>query len=715
MKKSIKKLAVIVIVLTLFAMLFSCGNKEQTGTNKGNSKIEFTPEYAQKVLDREIFVAKKEFLNIYNSQINGIDKLISYKENWTFRKILNTENFVGIKWSISYPGEGGEVITFSGKIASANAIVSLDFFTNEGSKIHLLERITITEGEKTTVVSMLDFEQSSLSEDQALICTDILISCTITKFCNNAMVLATVYYEKLADEYLQKADYDNAILYYQKAKVKNDNLFSAYYAKAEQFLIKEDFDNARHYFALAENYRDSAVRALEIYYKVAQKHEQNGDYEKAATNYLAAGNYLDAKQKCKECNYLFGEESLTNKDYKKALLAFLLAGDYSDSSDKYKEACYLYAEQQLLLGEIFEAESYFKEAEDYKDASTRMKQYYYDLAVEYLNSKNYLSAAEIFNMIIEYSDSTTKYKEANYLYGESLLEKGNPEDAKLYFQNAQGYKDATTRVQRYFYELGESFVKKGDYVSASQQFISAGKYSDAETMALECYYLYGKKQLELNYITSAIEYLEKCGNYKDASKIIKEYYYAEAEKATEKLISSFSESYASVTHDLYDEAVEKLELCDGYKDSSTVLAIIKKIYYVWEEFQYKSKFTASLYGMSVRYTTEYIEIQQTQFVSHTDSVLELEYDIKNNSFNATISDITFIGLDRAKVIGAMVELFTGITDINDLKTKLSSSDSWRSENNNFHFSHSYGGYKISVDAVESQKYGKHDVIISATK
>ena len=103
MKKSIKKLAVIVIVLTFFAMLFSCGNKEQTGTNKGNSKIEFTPEYAQKVLDREIFFAKKEFLNIYNSQINGIDKLISYKENWTFRKILNTENFVGIKWSISYP------------------------------------------------------------------------------------------------------------------------------------------------------------------------------------------------------------------------------------------------------------------------------------------------------------------------------------------------------------------------------------------------------------------------------------------------------------------------------------------------------------------------------------------------------------------------------------------------------------------------------------
>ena len=526
------------------------------------------------------------------------------------------------------------------------------------------------------------------------------------------------YYENLADEYAENKDFDNAIIYYEQAQIGGDKLNAAYYGKAEQSFADGDLDTAGLYFGYAGNYKDAAVRVLEVFYSAGQKHEKNKDYNSAIYSYSMAGDYSDAKAKYRECNFKQGELDLSNKQYLEAATCFEAAADYSGANEKHKESCYLYAEQQLLIGSTDTAATYFKKAGDYKDAATRMQKYYYDKGTEHLASKEYLEAADAFKQIMDYSDASDKYKEANYLYGEKMLEQGNVESAKTYFYNASGYSDADTRVQRYYYEAGETLLKSGEYLSAVDKYSLAGNYSDAPTKILECYYQYGNKELSLNYITEATTYLSKCRGYKDTDDILLGYYYGEATKAVKVLMDAFpAKTFTATVDNAYKDAKNKLVLCEGYKDSSTLLTIVEKLYYVWTEMQFESNWEASLYEMTASYSGDVISITKSNFMSGTSCTLSMTHNVKNNTFSADITHMFNLSAreyDVRKVVSAMLVLFTDIENTTDFDTKFSNKSNWTISGDNESFTMSYGGYNISVQT-KPEAYGYIDCSITVTK
>ena len=526
------------------------------------------------------------------------------------------------------------------------------------------------------------------------------------------------YYEKLADQYMESADFDNAITYYEQAEVAGDKLFAAYYGKAEQCLASGDLDMAGSYFGLAGNYKDSAVRVLEVYYSAGQKHEKNNDFISAINSYSMAGDYSDAKSKYRECNYKQGEKYLTSKQYSEAADCFEKASTYTGAIEKFKESCYLYADQQLLVGNLDVASNYFTKAGDYNDASTKMLQYYYEHGNDSLTGKQYLSAIEFFKDCIGYLDSGLKYKEANYLYGEELLSNNSVESAKTYFYEAQGYKDADTRIQRYYYEGGTQLLNSGEYLNAAEKFILAGVYSDAKTMEKECYYQYAKKQMQLNYISKATEYFSKCRGHKDTDDILLGYYYTEASKSVTTLLNKFSaNSFTWEVAEAYNDAKEKLILCEGYQDSTALLVIINKLYYVWGEMDDSSNYEASLYDMVATYSGNIVTITKENFMSGTRCNLSMTHNVQNNTFSANITHMFNLSAreyDVRNVISAMIILFTDIEDTTDLDTAISNKNNWTITGDNESFNMSYGGYVISIKT-QPESYGYIDCEITVTK
>jgi len=526
------------------------------------------------------------------------------------------------------------------------------------------------------------------------------------------------YFESLADKYAESKDFDNAIIYYTQAQVGGDKLNAAYYGKAEQCLKNDDLDTAGLYFGYAGDYKDSAIRVLEVFYTAGQKHEKNKDYNSAIYSYSMAGDYSDAKEKYKECNFKQGEINISNKQYLEAANCFEAAADYKGASKKYKEACYLYAEEKLLLDDTSTAATYFRKAGDYKDASEKMQKYYYQKGIDYLASKQYLNAAEAFGQILAYSDASTKYKEANYLYGVQLLEQGNVESSREYFYNASGYSDADTRIQRYYYEGGETLFTSKEYLSAVEKYKLAGNYSDAQTKIKECYYQYGNKQLSLNYISEATKYLSMCRGYKDTDDILLGYYYGEATKAVKVLMDAFpANTFTATVDNAYKDAKNKLVLCEGYKDSANLLEIVEKLYFVWTEMQFESNFEASLYQMTASYSGTNISITKSNFMSGTSCLLSMTHNISNNTFSADITHMfnrSAREYDVRKVISAMLILFTDIKDTTDFDTKFSNASNWTASGENESFSMSYGGYHISVKS-QPEDYGYIDCKIVVSK
>lgn len=526
------------------------------------------------------------------------------------------------------------------------------------------------------------------------------------------------YYEKLADQYIEKSDFDNAIAYYEKALIQGDKLYSAYYGKAEQSLENGELDTAGAYFGLAGNYKDSAVRVLEVYYSAGKKHEGNNDFISAINSYSMAGDYSDAKAKYKECNFKQGEKYLTDKQYREASDCFEKASDYVGAIEKFKESCYLYAEQQLLIGDLNTASSYFSKAADYEDASTRMLQYYYEHGKDSLTSKKYLEAIDFFKNCIGYLDSNEKYKEANYLYGEELLKSNSVESAKKYFYDATGYKDADTRIQRYYYEGGTVLLNNGDYLNAAEKFVLANTYSDAKSMEKECYYQYAKKQIQLNYITIATEYFTKCRGYKDTDDILLGYYYSEASKSVTVLINKFSaDTFTWEVDEAYTDAKEKLILCEGYQDSNELLGMINKLYYAWGEMDDASNYEASLYDMKVIYSGNIVTITKENFMSGTSCSLSMTYNIQTNTFSADITHLFNLSAreyDVRNVISAMIILFTDIEDTTDLDTAISNKNNWTINGEKESFNMSYGGYSISIKT-QPESYGYIDCEITVSK
>lgn len=280
------------------------------------------------------------------------------------------------------------------------------------------------------------------------------------------------------------------------------------------------------------------------------------------------------------------------------------------------------------------------------------------------------------------------------------------------------YSDADTRVQRYYYEAGEALLKSGEYLSAVDKYSLAGNYSDAPTKILECYYQYGNKQLSLNYITEATTYLSKCRGYKDTDDILLGYYYGEATKAVKVLMDAFpAKTFTATVDNAYKDAKNKLVLCEGYKDSSTLLTIVEKLYYVWTEMQFESNWEASLYEMTASYSGDVISITKSNFMSGTSCTLSMTHNVKNNTFSADITHMFNLSAreyDVRKVVSAMLVLFTDIENTTDFDTKFSNKSNWTISGDNESFTMSYGGYNISVQT-KPEAYGYIDCSISVTK
>ena len=348
------------------------------------------------------------------------------------------------------------------------------------------------------------------------------------------------------------------------------------------------------------------------------------------------------------------------------------------------------------------------QAGDYKDASTRMNSYYYDTGCEYLNSKQYRQAIDCFVNIIGYSNSEEKYKEANYLYGEELLKDGDTANAKECFYYADDYKDASTRIQRYHYENAEKYLNNKNYLSASDEYYLAETYSDSSTKILECYYQYGVQQMNLNYFNDAIIYLSKCRGYKDTDEILLSHYYSDASKAVNAFFNVFSEeSFASDVQIAYSNAKEKLMLCEGYSDSNTLLKIVDKLYYAWDNISIMTNWEASLFGMNVNYSENKAKIMCDKFVSGTSCNLSLSYNAEDDAFEADITNMfndSARQFDARNVILGLIKLFTSIDDISDLDTALSDKSNWTISGKSESFTMKYGEYNITIKTTSSKNH-----------
>lgn len=280
------------------------------------------------------------------------------------------------------------------------------------------------------------------------------------------------------------------------------------------------------------------------------------------------------------------------------------------------------------------------------------------------------------------------------------------------------FADMKLITQKSHYNTASIALKHGNYLSAAEQFLKAGNYEDANNMVLECYYLHGKKQMNLNYITEGLEYLSKCSGYKDTDEIIQSYYYKEGTEAFEELIASFSQdTFAWVVDDAHKDAVEKLTLCKGYKDSEQLLDIAQKLHYAWTNMSHLSYSKATLYGMSVSITGDNITITQNRFISGNDNELTLKLSTKQHGFTADIKGIFAFSMQTFNVVNtlcALTILFTDIEKTDDLADKLKDAGKWSIDDDKQSFSINYGGYRINIDAVENDRYN-FDCSISVRK
>lgn len=270
------------------------------------------------------------------------------------------------------------------------------------------------------------------------------------------------------------------------------------------------------------------------------------------------------------------------------------------------------------------------------------------------------------------------------------------------------FADMNEIIQERCYNSATISMTNGDYLSAAEQFLKAGNYKDASNMVLECYYLYGKKQMELNYTTEGLEYLSKCRGYKDTDEIIQSYYYEEGTEAFEELIASFSQrTFTWVVDNAHEDAVKKLTLCEGYKDSTRLLDIAEKLYYAWTEMSYESNFEASLNEMSVSITGDNITITKDGFMSGNDGDLTLKLNTKQQGFTADIKGVfasSMRNFSEVNVLCALITLFTDIEKTDDLANRLKDAGEWSIGDDTQSFSINYGGYKIDIDVEENDRY-----------
>lgn len=272
--------------------------------------------------------------------------------------------------------------------------------------------------------------------------------------------------------------------------------------------------------------------------------------------------------------------------------------------------------------------------------------------------------------------------------------------------NADNFKESAFSRLEYFYENGKQLLNNGDYLKAADNFILAESYSDAKMMEKECYYQYAKKQIQLNYIDKATEYFSKCRGYKDTDEILLGYYYSEASLAVVDLMNSFSgASFTRTVDESYANATEKLILCEGYQDSNSLLEIVSKLYYAWDNMDEVSNYKASLIDMLASYSDNIVTITKSNFISGYSNDLSMTYNVQNHTFLAGFGTMSSPRYYKERtVILALIMLFTDIEDTADLDIALSNESEWTISGDQETFNMSYGGYIISIKAHPDDDY-----------
>ena len=266
-----------------------------------------------------------------------------------------------------------------------------------------------------------------------------------------------------------------------------------------------------------------------------------------------------------------------------------------------------------------------------------------------------------------------------------------------------------------YYQMGRDSHSAKQYLEAVEYFEKADGYSDSNTMILDCYYEYGKAQMDLQYTSEGTKYLSMCRGYKDTDEILLSFYYSQATVAYNALIQDFKT--VGDHRSAYQDAKQKLLLCEGYKDSTTMMQVVETVYVANKDMGFASGWQASFSDMSVTANENNVSIIQKDYMGGGGGDLVLNTDVLQKTFSATISRVFARNMrnwSETAVIEALILLFTDIRSISDLSTSLQSATAWTISGTTEIFSTTYGGYHISITVTEAA-YGYIDCTITVSR
>ena len=132
-----KRLLVLLLVSYIFLCSTGCHHKiEKIPLATNNSTLDISSDVSssdieqsniERILNRKIFILKESTPTIYTSIVRDIDTTNAYKENWSYKEILNKKNFTDIKWESRNVNDGVH-LTFKGESKqSQGLVISIDF------------------------------------------------------------------------------------------------------------------------------------------------------------------------------------------------------------------------------------------------------------------------------------------------------------------------------------------------------------------------------------------------------------------------------------------------------------------------------------------------------------------------------------------------------------------------------------------------------------
>ena len=165
--------------------------EQRTTTQEANDKL---PEEVEFILNREVY-AFKDTPYLYSTVINDMETHVSYTQNWSFREILNDNNFKNIKWTTQTINSDDKTVFFTGNSVIGSYDCSVQFYVQNGAEIPIALEMKINKGEVSTELSPLKFVEQGNSEEfeSALIANDASI-------CIMLVLLADISEEALPED-----------------------------------------------------------------------------------------------------------------------------------------------------------------------------------------------------------------------------------------------------------------------------------------------------------------------------------------------------------------------------------------------------------------------------------------------------------------------------------------------------------------------------------